>query len=476
MKNISNLLIFSLLFVILRNVEAQQPAENILISQQEYQQLLKRVELLEKSQALRNEDKSGSDTSTVKQKKQFGTLQIGGYGEAVMHRFFYSDNFNRYTYPDQYRQSQSRGQFDLPHVVFTLSYDFGKGWKVYSEIEYEHGGTGSAIEIEADEFGEYESEIERGGEVVLEQFWLQKSFNSALNIRAGHIIIPIGLTNAHHLPTEYLTVLRPEEESSILPCTWHETGISFWGKKDKWRYEVIFAAGLDADKFNDANWINGGSTSPYEFKIANAYAGAFRVDNYSVKGLRLGISGYYGHSAANSLKYERYKDLMGAVIVGAFDFDYHDHNWWLMGNVDYGHLTDSKAISQINKNLPRNSPSPRTNVASDAFCASFNVGYDFFGLNEKLKDKNMQFLLFGHYGYLNSMFKTAEGILADQRFAKHIISGGVNFYPIKQIVVKIEFQSRFFPHTEYNTENTFSVGICYAGMFSMQNFKNKLEH
>ena len=33
-----------------------------------------------------------------------------------------------------------------------------------------------AVEVEAEETGEFEHEIERGGEVALEQFWIQKSF------------------------------------------------------------------------------------------------------------------------------------------------------------------------------------------------------------------------------------------------------------------------------------------------------------
>lgn len=58
-------------------------------------------------------------------------------------------------------------------------------------------------------------EIERGGEVALEQFWIQKSFCPELNIRVGHDIVPIGYTNAHHTPNEFFTVYRPEGESQI---------------------------------------------------------------------------------------------------------------------------------------------------------------------------------------------------------------------------------------------------------------------
>lgn len=57
------------------------------------------------------------------------------------------------------------------------------------EIEFEYGGTGSAREIEwYEENGEYEVEIEKGGEVALEQFHITKLIHPAFNIRAGHMI------------------------------------------------------------------------------------------------------------------------------------------------------------------------------------------------------------------------------------------------------------------------------------------------
>ncbi|MDR0605554.1 MAG: hypothetical protein LBG80_14745 [Bacteroidales bacterium] len=390
-------------------------------------------------------------------------LQIGGYGEISMHRFFYSDDFNRFRYPDQYKSAKSRGQFDMPHVVFFISYNFGKGWSVSSEIEFEHGGSGSTIEIEEEEFGEYEQEVEKGGEIALEQFWIQKRFFDALNLRIGHIIVPIGVTNQYHTPIEFFTVLRPEEENTILPLTWHETGISLWGEAGKWKYNVMFIAGLDAERFSDKNWIKKGSVSPYEFKIANAYAGAFRVENNSVKGLRLGLSGYYGHSAKNSLKADRYKDLTGAVAIGSFDATYDDYHLIARGSITYGHLGDSREISVINRNSSKNSPSPRTNIASEALCYFVEAGYDIFSFIPKLKEH--KFYLFGHFGYYNSMFGTEKEILADARFERYIVTGGINYFPIPQIAIKAEFSSRLF-NSPYNTENTVSLGVVYAGLFN----------
>lgn len=149
-------------------------------------------------------------------------FSIGGYGEAVTSRNFYSQHFNRYRDPATYRNDNSHGRFDLPHVTLNLGYDFGSGWTMGMEIEFEHGGTESAVEIDADESGEYEAETERGGEVALEQFWINKAFwGGKFNIKAGEIIIPVGEINAYHMPGDFFSVYRSEGEAKMLPNTWH---------------------------------------------------------------------------------------------------------------------------------------------------------------------------------------------------------------------------------------------------------------
>lgn len=164
-------------------------------------------------------------------------LSLGGYGEAVMTRNFYSDNVNRYSKADDYKDAKGHNRFDLPHAVIMLGFDFGRGWTFGSEIEFEHGGTESAVEMEAEETGEWEKEIERGGEVALEQLWINKEFRPWIQVRAGHMVVPVGSLNSNHLPNEFFTVYRPEGEATILPSTWHQTGISVWGNYKWMRYE-----------------------------------------------------------------------------------------------------------------------------------------------------------------------------------------------------------------------------------------------
>ena len=420
-----------------------------------------------------SKDKAGtsvmSASETPKKEKKKSRFTIGGYGEATYSRNFYSDNYLRYSNPQDYKD-ETHGRFDLPHVVLMLGYDFGKGWSMGMEIEFEHGGTESAVEIEEHEGGEYESEVERGGEVALEQFWIQKSFCPEFNIKLGHMVVPVGATNAHHLPTEFFGVYRPEGENTIMPCTWHETGLSIWGRAGDWRYEAMLLPGLDSDRFGDKEWIKGGAGSPYEFKIANAMAGAFRVDNYSVKGLRLSVSGYAGNTFSNTLKKATaaiYEDVKGTVLIGAFDFLYDDHNWIARGNFDYGHLSDADLITRYNGSFSNDSPSKKASVASAAIASGVEVGYDLFGwFGKKQQEKGRKLYLFGRYEYYDSMFDTEATITDYEQYGRQRIAFGVNYYPMKEIVIKGEY-SLGIMKSKFDNEPAVSLGVAYSGFFNL---------
>lgn len=411
----------------------------------------------------RQDPENGRETKTST--SAWDRLSVGGYGEAVFTRNFYSDNYLRYTEPQKYGNS-SHGRFDIPHVVIYLGYDFGKGWSFASEIEFEHGGVEAAVEIETEEAGEYETEVERGGEVNLEQFYIQKEFMPQLKLRAGLQIVPIGATNARHEPDQFFGVYRPEGENTIMPCTWREVSISLLGRAGKWGYQAMFMPGLDSERFGNQGWIHDGSASPFEFKIANNYAFMGRIDNYSVPGLRLSISGYVGNSFRNTLyptAATKNDGIRGTVTIGSFDFAYNAHNIIARGYFDWGHLSDSRHISRFNIAMPKNSTSKRQEVASDAVCTGIEAGYNLFSLSPSLTAASQRFYVFGRYDYYDSMART-DGTTSLGWCHRHKVTAGVNWYPIRQIVVKGEYSYGILKST-YNNEPSVSIGIAYTGWF-----------
>ena len=394
-------------------------------------------------------------------------LSVGGYGEVAMSRNFYSDHVSRYSLADEHKNDPSHGRFDIPHAVIYLGYDFGKGWTMGTEIEFEHGGVGMAYEKEDEEGGEWEQEVEKGGEVELEQFWIQKSFGRWANIKAGHIVVPVGLNNAYHEPLNFFTVYRPEGENTVLPSTWHQTGISFWGKTKGWRYELQFLAGLNSDNFTNTGWINKGPGTPTEGEIATKYGTALRIDNYCIKGLRIGLSGYYGHAIGNS--YPNNKDgaeskYKGVVAIGAIDFTYNNYNWIVRGQADYGYLSDAKQLKYFTNRLNGLSPFHHSAfVSKNAFAYGIEAGYNVFSQIEKLRQSNQKMYLFGRYEHYNPYASKTKNTSYDYTNVKRM-AVGINYYPVKQIVVKAEYSHRFLK-SQYNNEPAINIGVAYEGWF-----------
>lgn len=394
-------------------------------------------------------------------------LSVGGYGEVAMSRNFYSDHVSRYSLADEHKNDPSHGRFDIPHAVIYLGYDFGKGWTMGTEIEFEHGGVGMAYEKEDEEGGEWEQEVEKGGEVELEQFWIQKSFGRWANIKAGHIVVPVGLNNAYHEPLNFFTVYRPEGENTILPSTWHQTGVSFWGRTKGWRYELQFLAGLNSDNFTNTGWINKGPGTPTEGEIATKYGTALRIDNYYIKGLRIGLSGYYGHAIGNS--YPNNKDgaeskYKGVVAIGAIDFTYNNYNWIVRGQADYGYLSDAKQLKYFTNRLNGLSPFHHSAfVSKNAFAYGIEAGYNVFSQIEKLRQSNQKMYLFGRYEHYNPYASKTKNTSYDYTNVQRM-AVGINYYPVKQIVVKAEYSHRFLK-SQYNNEPAINIGVAYEGWF-----------
>ena len=394
-------------------------------------------------------------------------LSVGGYGEVAMSRNFYSDHVSRYSLADEHKNDPSHGRFDIPHAVIYLGYDFGKGWTMGTEIEFEHGGVGMAYEKEDEEGGEWEQEVEKGGEVELEQFWIQKSFGRWANIKAGHIVVPVGLNNAYHEPLNFFTVYRPEGENTVLPSTWHQTGVSFWGRTKGWRYELQFLAGLNSDNFTNTGWINKGPGTPTEGEIATKYGTALRIDNYCIKGLRIGLSGYYGHAIGNS--YPNNKDgaeskYKGVVAIGAIDFTYNNYNWIVRGQADYGYLSDAKQLKYFTNRLNGLSPFHHSAfVSKNAFAYGIETGYNVFSQIEKLRQSNQKMYLFGRYEHYNPYASKTKNTSYDYTNVQRM-AVGINYYPVKQIVVKAEYSHRFLK-SQYNNEPAINIGVAYEGWF-----------
>ena len=196
-------------------------------------------------------------------------LHLGGYGE--MHA-----NFSEGDSPDT---------FDIHRMVLYMGYDLADWIKLHSEVELEHA------------FASNDS----GGELLIEQLYLDFEFADCFNVRAGRILTPLGIVNHTHEPTTFNGVERPTFAKYIIPSTWSSDGVGIYGQLAPWvNYQFYVVAGLDGSMFNAKDGLRKGRLK--ERPSFHDIAVTGRLDFFPLVGrdlpcdqdLRIGLSGYYG--------------------------------------------------------------------------------------------------------------------------------------------------------------------------------------
>ena len=387
----------------------------------------------------------------------YSKYRIGSYGEILYQHMNYGPN--RYKATDG-APRDNRSYLTIPRTVFAGDYKFRDDIVLSTEIEFEYGGTGAAMEYEYTEAGEYEGfEVEKAGEVALEQFHITKRFAPWLNVRVGHFIVPVGITNAHHEPIFFFGTSRPEGEKALLPSTWHETGISVLGYLPAFRYEIMVVNGLSPNGFSTENWVGSGKQGVLEDVVATNPAFAARVEYSGVKNLRFGVSGYYGNTTKNTTK-PAYANLKGTVSILSADMQYFSKNFTARANFIYGDLSDSKAISEENRRLFRSSFGATT-VAKNAMTYAAEAGYNvssIFNLKTKLYP-------FVRYEYYNTTQSVEEGVKEFPRYKRDLTAFGLNWYLLPNLVVKADYAIRRIDKGNFNSEHTFGAGLAYTTWF-----------
>jgi hypothetical protein len=149
-------------------------------------------------------------------------VKLWGYGE-----IYYTDPLH----------DRKRAQADLARAVFGIGYAFDSRTEFNSEYEVEH-----AVASASDP-----------GEFEVEQFYVDRQFNDAVAVRGGLFLMPFGMLNEHHEPTNFYGVQRNFVETLIIPSTWREGGFNFHGDTHAgFGWNVGLTTGIDLSKWNFA--------------------------------------------------------------------------------------------------------------------------------------------------------------------------------------------------------------------------------
>lgn len=381
---------------------------------------------------------------------------------------------NYYNYGKYDTDLNIKDKFDAERLNLYLGYRFNDWISLKTEIEFEHGGTGSTIELDTqEEFGEYEREIESGGEVKVEQIYIDFKIRPYFNIRAGRMKLHVNLAQNIDRPTDYFTTYRQEMENEMLPLGWYENGIQFYGTflKDRFRYELSITNGLDATGFSSRNWIKRGHQQRFEMAVGESLAYAARLDYLFGKNKNTfaGVAAYINDAAANRPK----NDLDVSAYVTLFEahVNYNENYLKFSSVFLYGNLENSNIVSRKNANLSNNLGVKRTPVGKSMIGFSADIGYEV--LHFLNLQTNQKLYPFARYEYYDTMHQTEGAVVRKPRWQRSVVTGGINWYIHPQVVFKAHYSSRtlgsehFDPITSIGTgkkqkENTFSAGIGFT--------------
>ena len=263
-----------------------------------------------------------------------GGPSIGGYGEML----FESSDRTR----EDGTLSGARPRADLLRAVFYIGHKFSPTLLFNSEIEFEHSGVRDVGAVAVDLLSG-EGEAELTGEATMEFAYLDWQSSRAFGVRAGKVLVPMGLVNEQHEPPVFFGARRPDTERFVIPSTWSAAGAGFFGETAsglEWRAYLV--EGLNASHFDAARAVREGRQGASQSLFTHpAITG--RVDWKGTPGLLVGVSGYTGDAWQDA------NPAAGPLHARVTMYDVHARWQWngfdVRGLYAGGSLGDAGALS-----------------------------------------------------------------------------------------------------------------------------------
>ena len=391
-------------------------------------------------------------------------ISLSGYGTVNYHNYLQYDT-------DLYMKDK----LSFERFVMYLNLRLTNWMTLKTEFEYEYGGAGATMEFDSqEEAGEYEIEVEQGGEAKMEKCYLEMALDPRINVRVGQLKLHIGLGQTLDHPTQYFTVLRPEMENTMLPMGWYEPGIQLFGGffNNRLQYELTLSGGLDASGFSSRNWIKRGHQTRFEQSVAEALALSGCVDWHFApeRDNFFGMSAYWNNTTPNRPKRDM-DDVKGNLFLMEGHFSYNRGPLRFNASSVWGILQNSDLISQRNRNLSNALGVKRTPVGHQALGVSAEIGYNVLSLAPRVqKHKLYPFL---RYDFYDTMWRTEGVIVKQPRQQRNTITTGLNWQIADYLVVKAEYQDRILgsehvdrvtskPQRRKQRERTFSISMGFV--------------
>ncbi len=328
------------------------------------------------------------------------TTIISGYGEMSFRRDV------------AYKQSRA----SLDRVVLFVGHQFGNRLSFFSELEVA------------------DARIEAGGlrgEVGMEQAFLRYNINPRQYLVAGLITPRIGITNEAHLPINFYSSERPIVEQLVIPTTWRELGVGYYGQLTRWpiAYSVAIMNGLDASQMQHGFGIGKGSMGGQSIN-ANSMAITGSLRGY-FGDFQVQVSGYYG--GANGMS-PYTSDSLGInhgafaipVTMGEANIQYSNQGFSAKA---LGIFINNSGASEINRTFSNNAPEHIYGLYGE-------LAYDLLYNRSQRLGTDVSLVGFVRYERLDLNAKIPKNAIIDGTLNQNHAIAGLAFFPTSNVVVK----------------------------------------
>jgi len=350
-----------------------------------------------------------TDSITLDPQKQLNAAQrllsgnyasavtIGAYGEML------------YNQPEG-----GNGELDVQRLVLLLGYRFNDKTQFVTEIEFEH--------------------VE---EVFVEQAFVNYNVANNVNLRGGLMLVPMGIINEFHEPTTFNGSERPAMDNAIVPTTWRELGVGVNGRFNdiSLGYQAYVFNGFKSTEadgdggvsgfLQGSNGLRGGRQKGIKSTI-DSPTFSTKFDYYGIRGLRLGLAGYFGKTQAEDDVKEIDGANIGVSMIG-FDARYAYQRFTARGQFVRASLSDTEEY----------------NALTGQDLGSALQGWYIEGAYNLLpSNKKQKLFAFARYEVYDTHASTAGTLTKNDAYDRTDFTTGLTYHLAPGVVLKGDYQFR----------------------------------
>jgi hypothetical protein len=327
------------------------------------------------------------------------------------------------------KEENQNGLLDFHRFVLLFNHSFTPRIRFVGELELEHA---------------FVEGLEEAGEIELEQAYLDFLLSRRFNIRAGMLLVPLGIINERHEPPVFNGVERPFVDTVIIPTTWFEVGAGVHGELGRgFRYRAFAVAPLDAVEFSADEGIREGRQKGAEANVRN-FAFTGRAEYVGIPDLTVGGGFWTGESSFTAPR------LDTTVRVGEVDARYQRGRLELRGQFAQVGISDAGDLNDAIQRQTGVSP----NVAKTLRGFYSEAAYRVWDAGSP-----RDLVGFVRYENFDTQYQMPPGFVPLKEFDRDAWIVGATYYPDPDVAVKVDYVFLRNQSSVVRARNSFNIGL-----------------